>query len=123
MGGGYASFSPFKDYVHMAAGALDKQGNPSLIKISLISLLIKRAGLVMECLWPSSPLPLLVVSFLFSFPLLLLLCGVEDEQRSSLKETFQLVLVRGDAARPVGVTVSPCHLCRDNTGYGLNSQS
>lgn len=38
--------------VAAAARALDKQGNMSLIKISLISLLIKRLNLVIECLAP-----------------------------------------------------------------------
>lgn len=35
-----------------AAQTLDKQGNMSLIKISFISLLIKRLSLVIECLAP-----------------------------------------------------------------------
>ena len=38
-----------------AAEVLDKQGNMSLIKISFISLLIKRPSLVIEFLCPAGP--------------------------------------------------------------------
>lgn len=47
-------FQHLKIMCMVAAEALDKQGNMSLIKISFISLLIKRPSLVIECLGPSS---------------------------------------------------------------------
>lgn len=46
-------FQHLKIMCMVAAEALDKQGNMSLIKISFISLLIKRPSLVIECLGPS----------------------------------------------------------------------
>lgn len=46
-------FQHLKIMCTVAAEALDKQGNMSLIKISFISLLIKRLSLVIECLFPS----------------------------------------------------------------------
>lgn len=46
-------FQHLKIMCTVAAEALDKQGNMSLIKISFISLLIKRLSLVIECLCPS----------------------------------------------------------------------
>lgn len=54
-------FQHLKIMCMVVAEALDKQGNMSLIKISFISLLIKRLSLVIECLCPA-PLGL---SFLY----------------------------------------------------------
>lgn len=55
-------FQCLKIMCMVAAKALDKQGNMPLIKISFISLLIKRLILVIECLWPS-PLGFSLLSF------------------------------------------------------------
>lgn len=69
-------FQHLKIMCTAAAEALDKQGNMSLIKISFISLLIKRLCLVIECLCPS-PLGLSFLYcifccfFFFLFPSLL----------------------------------------------------
>lgn len=59
-------FQHLKIMCMVAAEALDKQGNMSLIKISFISLLIKRLSLVIECLCPS-PLGLSSLSCAFYF--------------------------------------------------------
>lgn len=60
-------FQHLKIMCMVVAEALDKQGNMSLIKISFISLLIKRLSLVIECLCPA-PLGLsfLYCAFCFS---------------------------------------------------------
>lgn len=68
----YGWVAPWKSIMHpfqhlkimctVAAEALDKQGNMSLIKISFISLLIKRLSFLIECLCPSH----LGLSLLFS---------------------------------------------------------
>ena len=59
-------FQHLKIMCMVAAGALDKQGNMSLIKISFISLLIKRLSLVIQCLCPS-PLGLSLLPCAFCF--------------------------------------------------------
>lgn len=59
-------FQHLKIMCTVAAEALDKQGNMSLIKISFISLLIKRLSLVIECLCPS-PSGLLLHLCAFSY--------------------------------------------------------
>lgn len=59
-------FQHLKIMCTVAAEALDKQGNMSLIKISFISLLIKRLSLVIECLCPC-PLGLSLLSCAFYF--------------------------------------------------------
>lgn len=59
-------FQHLKIMCTVAAEALDKQGNMSLIKISFISLLIKRLSLVIECLCPS-PVGLYLPSCTFYF--------------------------------------------------------
>lgn len=58
----------------VAAEALDKQGNMSLIKISFISLLIKRLSLVIEslCLPGLEHFFFLIMLFVFSVSSLLL---------------------------------------------------
>lgn len=58
-------FQHLKIMCMVAAEALDKQGNMSLIKISFISLLIKRFSLVIECLCPSPGLFLLSCALCF----------------------------------------------------------
>lgn len=52
----------------VATEALDKQGNMSLIKISFISLLIKRLSLVIECLCLWAFPCILVLTIFFSSP-------------------------------------------------------
>lgn len=59
-------FSRLKIMCTVAAEALGKQGNMSLIKIYFISLLIKRLSLVIECLCPSPHRIFLMFFFLFS---------------------------------------------------------
>lgn len=59
-------FQHLKIMCTVAAEALDKQGNMSLIKISFIFLLIKRLSLVIECLRPF-PLGLSLLSCAFYF--------------------------------------------------------
>lgn len=48
LGEHYASFSAFKDYVHVGGRSIIQTRNMSLIKISFISLLIKRLSLIIE---------------------------------------------------------------------------
>lgn len=75
-------FQHLKIMCTLAAEALYKQGNMSLIKISFISLLIKRLSLIIEF---SAPPPGLFVSFLCSQFYQLPLCGCEKKDIFNFK--------------------------------------